>query len=251
MYLSIPSPQRSGYPVPARSWSTRASGIPVFRIPILRRGMGQDGGLPSPGQGVAIAGQLITLANQIDNLITNSGCGATCIQASNVVNQAEPLLLQNLQTYLAAPIHYASAQAQALANFAAVWSAVNAACASPSLGMPGANCIAQREQGACAYKTSPGGWSNGTYTYPGANGSGSTCWNWFVGYHDPIANDPTVVPDPPGEELSSAISSLTGGTATGCFSLLTPFGIPDPCIGGIPIGLGTAAGIAILLAVLL
>jgi hypothetical protein len=246
MYLSTPSRSRSGSAVPARS------AVRILRPPgtRARRGVGQDG-LPSPGQGVAIAGQLITLANQIDNLITNSGCGATCVQATNVVNQAEPLLQQNLSAYLSAPVHYESAQAQALANFEAVWGAVNAACASPSLGMPGANCIAQREQGACAYKTSPGGWSNGTYTYPGANGSGSTCWNWFVGYHDPIANDPTVVPDPPGEELSSAISSLTGGTLTGCFSLLTPFGIPDPCIAGIPIGLGTAAGIAILLAVLL
>lgn len=201
-----------------------------------RRGIGQD--MPiSPGQGVAIAGQLITLANQIDNLITSSGCGATCLQATNVVNQAEPILQQNLAVYLAQPVHYQSSQTQALQNFESVWAAVNSACASPSLGVPGANCIGQREQGACAYKTSPGGWQqqNGvwTYVYPGANGSGSTCWNWFVGYYDPIANDPTVVANPAGTEVTGS-----GASTTSCLSLFSLLGISEPCLG--PIGAYTA-----------
>jgi hypothetical protein len=198
------------------------------------------------GAAVGIAGGLLQIGNLIDNMIASSGCGAICVQASNVVNQAEPLLQQNLQAYLSAPIHYASAQAQALANFNAVWNAVDTACASPSLQMAGADCIADRISGACHYKTSPGGWQNGTYVPPGANGSGDTCWNWFVGYHDPIANDPTVVPDPVGSDLTSILGSSSSG---GCLSLLTPFGIPDPCIG--PIGAITAIGAAILLAMVL
>jgi hypothetical protein len=229
----------------------------LYNRPFRRRGIGQAAastsilGANPIGAGVAIAGGLLQIGNMIDNMITNSGCGATCIQASNVVNQAEPLLQQNLAAYLALPQPHTTAdQSQALANFAAVWAVVNNACASPTLGTAGANCIADRISGACNYKTSPGGWQqqqNGvwTYVYPGANGSGSTCWNWFVGYHDPIANDPTVV-------AGSSTTTTTGTTAvtsTGCLSLLTPFGIPDPCIG--PIGGLTAAGLALLLAVLL
>jgi hypothetical protein len=191
------------------------------------------------GAGIAIAGELLQIGNTIDNMITNSGCGATCIQASNVVNQAEPLLAQNLAAYLALPQpHTAADQQQALANFASVWAVVNNACASPTLGIAGAHCLSDRISGACAYKTSPGGWQNGVYVYPGANGSGSTCWNWFVGYHDPIANDPTVVAGSSGSATSSS----------SCLSLLTPFGISDPCIG--PIG-GLTAALAILLVVLL
>jgi hypothetical protein len=192
-----------------RSWPLRPPGA--------RRGVGQAAllGANPIGAAVGIAGGLLQIGNLIDNMITNSGCGATCIQATNVVNQAEPLLVKNLQTYLAAPVHYASAQAQALANFDSVWGAVEAACASPALAMAGAHCISDRITGACAYKTSPGGWSGNTYTAPGANGSGSTCWNWFVGYRDPIANDPTVVPDPPAELLSSTLSSLTSGNVAG------------------------------------
>lgn len=186
------------------------------------------------GAAVGIVSGLLQIGNQIDNMIANSGCGAICVQASNVVNQAEPLLQQNLQAYLSLPVHYASAQAQALANFDSVWNAVNTACASPSLQMAGANCIADRISGACHYKTSAGGWQNGTYVSPGANGSGSTCWNWFVGYRDPIANDPTVVPDPiPG---AAALSSLTGGAS----------------IAGIPLAdILIGAGALLLLAVLL
>ena len=35
-------------------------------------------------------------------------------------------------------------------------------------------CIADRQRGGCHYQ------SNGQ------------CWNWFIGYRDPIANDPQV-----------------------------------------------------------
>ena len=232
--------------VPLRSSAPYSPAVRFSRPPGARaRGMGQAAaagvlGANPIGAAVGIASGLLQIGNMIDNMITNSGCGATCIQATNVVNQAEPLLQQNLQTYLAAPVHYQSAQTQALANFASVWQAVEAACASPSLGMPGANCIAQREEGACAYKTSPGGWSNGAYTYPGANGSGSTCWNWFVGYHDPIANDPTVVPDPPAEAATDAINSLASSV-----------GLPST-VGGIPIlDLAIGGGALLLLALLL
>ena len=45
-----------------------------------------------------------------------------------------------------------------------------------------------RKQGACHYQV---------------NGQ---CWNWFIGYRDPIANDPAVVPDP--------TTTMAGGTSS-------------------------------------
>ena len=162
--------------------------------------------------GGPIGGAIAEAISQIGILLANvfAGCGNTCVEATNLANQAEPLLLQNLQTYLSAPVHYASLQAGALNNFTLTWNALVQACSNPALGSAGQACIADRQNGACDYHTSPGGWSNGVYTYPGANGSGPTCWNWFVGYHDPIANDPTVVPDPVGvtSDVSSVLSSV-------------------------------------------
>ena len=153
--------------------------------------------IPGPGWvGAAILGAI-----QIGNLLVGvfKGCGQTCVEATTIVNQVEPILQQNLAQYLALPARTQSLQAAALNNFTTAWNAVVANCSNASLGTAGQNCISQRQQGACAYKTSPGGWqqSGGTWTYvnPGANGSGDTCWNWFIGYHDPIANDPAVVPD--------------------------------------------------------
>ena len=153
----------------------------------------------------AAAGAVIAVGSLIAGLF--KGCGSSCVLASNDANKIWPVLQQNLQAYLSAPVHYKSLQAAALNNFDTVWQALVTACSDPSLGAAGQRCISDRQQGSCAYKTSPGGWSNGTYTYPGANGSGSTCWNWFIGARDPIANDPTVVPDPTPASVSSTAAS--------------------------------------------
>lgn len=162
--------------------------------------------------GIAALG--VTLANLF------SGCGQTCVEATNIANQAEPILDQNLTTYLSAPVHYASLQAAALNNFQTTWNGLVSACSNPQLGSAGQACISDRQQGGCHYKASPGGWvqQNGVWVYTpwGPEGSGSSCWNWFVGYHDPIANDPTVVPDPvssPLSAVSSAVSSITGNAS--------------------------------------
>jgi hypothetical protein len=174
--------------------------------------------------GIPVAGPIAAAIAAVGVLLANvfSGCGQTCVQASNLANQAEPLLLQNLQTYLSAPVRYASMQAAALNNFALTWNALTQACSNPALGSAGQACISDRQAGACHYQTSPGGWSqvNGTwqYTYPGAAGSGSTCWNWFVGYHDPIANDPGVQPDPtPASSAASGLLSTFGVNPTSTF----------------------------------
>lgn len=178
--------------------------------------------------GGAIAGVIAQIGVAIANAF--SGCGQTCVQATTIANQVEPILQQNLDAYMSAPIHYASLQAGALNNFTGAWNALQQACSSPSLAAAGQRCITDRQAGACTWKASPGGWNqdaSGTWTYTnwGAAGSGSACWNWFVGYHDPIANDPTVVPDP--SPVASALSSLTSGTVFGLpiSSLLLPAGL--------------------------
>jgi hypothetical protein len=175
--------------------------------------------------GAAIAG-VIAAGMAIASLF--KGCGQTCIEASDIANQCETVLQQNLQQYLSAPVHYQSLQTAALNNFTTAWSALTQACGAASLGSAGSNCISERQQGACSYKTTPGGWQQGssgwTYVYPGANGSGSTCWNWFVGYHDPIANDPTVVPDPASSGAAGAASSVLEDIGVNPSSTL--FGVP-------------------------
>lgn len=180
-------------------------------------------GLIAGPVGAALAG-LVTVGSLIANQF--HGCGQTCIAATQIVNQVEPILAQNLSTYLAAPVHYASMQAAALNNFDTAWAAVLQACSNPALQSAGKNCIADRQQGGCHYHTSPGGWqqSGGVWTYrgAGASGSGSTCWNWFVGYRDPIANDPTVVADPmPGAAAASSVLSAIGISPS-----TTVFGVP-------------------------
>ena len=187
------------------------------------------GTLSAIAAGTSIAGPIglaITGVIAIGILLMKvfSGCGQTCVEATAIANQVEPILLQNLQAYMAAPVHYASLQAAALNNFNTAWSALEQGCGSGALATTGAgeNCISNRQQGSCAYKTSPGGWQQDgsgdwSYVYPGANGSGTACWNWFIGYHDPIANDPTVVPDPTSSsDMASDVSStgVTVGSTT-------------------------------------
>lgn len=236
---------------------------PYSRCACKRRGMGQTtSGLVSQTAGTAasvgsatagllvaagaiqavpIAGQIAGAALVVTAIIASmfKGCGSSCILTTNEVNQVEPYMQQNLAQYLAAPVS-AATQQEALANFSQLWQGVLAYCQQPSMAQAGKNCISDRQQGSCAYKTSPGGWqqNNGvwTYQYPGPNGSGSSCWNWFVGYHDPIANDPRVAEAaataanvgsnvPAG---NNAGSSVPGSTPLGWPSWLLPVGL----IGG-------------------
>jgi hypothetical protein len=192
----------------------------------------QVGVLAVPGVGAAVAG-LIAVASLVVNFF--QGCGQTCIATTADVNKAEPLLQQNLAAYLAIPApRTQSMQAAGINNFTTVWNAVIQACSEAGLGTAGQNCISDRQQGACDYHTTPGGWqqdaSSGvwTYQYPGANGSGTACWNWFIGYHDPIANDPTVVSDSTvldaaasaSSSSTSAVPSSAGGLSSSTFLYL-------------------------------
>jgi hypothetical protein len=124
------------------------------------------------------------------------------IQTTEIVNELEPMLLNNLNAYKAGP-HTVSSQAQALAVFDAVWDAMVEACRQEQYGEPGKRCVSDRQAGACEWKDA------------------GECWNWFVGYRDPIANDPNVVPDPTvSETVSESVSQLTASIPGGSSTLL-------------------------------
>jgi hypothetical protein len=162
--------------------------------------------------GAVIAG-VIGIALAIAS--TFKGCGVTCTDASNYANQVEPLLNQNLQTYLSSPIRTVSMQAAAVNNYNTAIASLEQACGQAALGKAGQNCIDERvNASSCQWKAQAGGWvtnADGTCTYTpwGASGSGSSCWNWVIGYLDPITNDPCVQPD---SVLTS--SAGTAGTDT-------------------------------------
>jgi hypothetical protein len=118
------------------------------------------------------------LANTINQMIETWGHNGYNNEATQVVNSAEYQMQQNLALWNASP-KCAADQMQALHNFDALWAGVVQACTAIAGGpssdsaAAGTNCIQDRQAGACKFKD--------------ANGA---CWDWFIGYRDPIANDP-------------------------------------------------------------
>lgn len=98
------------------------------------------------------------------------------------VNEAEPILQQNLTAFMNGPKTEEDKEF-ALAVFDKIWAEVVNACSQSSMGNPGKACIEDRKQGACKWTDENG-----------------ECWNWFIGYRDPIANSPT----------NSSITSVAG-----------------------------------------
>lgn len=146
-----------------------------------------------PFIGPALAGATLL----ISSLIKNSGCGQTCVITSQWANQAAQALQQNLDAYRAMPTpRPRSAQQLAIQNFDQIWQTLVQQCSQPNLGDAGKRCISDRQQGACHYKD---------------NGQ---CWNWFVGYRDPIANDPNVVDDSVLAQQQNPMSFATSGASS-------------------------------------
>src|SRR5579885_1405464 len=188
---------------------------PFAAPPFYTRGMGGDVSQISSAVGsglttiapftgpaapfVAAAGQIANLVAQVANLF--QGCGQTCILATQIVNKVEPYLQQNLQLYLSNPNRTACDQAAHLAAFDQMWQYVVQSCGNASLGQAGQNCINDRGPNGCTWRNDGHG---------GPAGSGSVCWDWFIGYRDPIAND---VP-PGGNICTTSNTSANGQTGT-------------------------------------
>lgn len=108
------------------------------------------------------------------------------IATTQIVNEAEPLLVQNLAAWHQSPKTLADQQAT-LNNFDIVWSRVVTQCSDPEMGTPGEWCVDDRK---------PGG-----------------KWDWFARYRDPIASDPNVVANPTVVEslLPSQLQNVFNG----------------------------------------
>ena len=181
---------------------------------VARSGLGATGGQASGGPtpveaglisaGVSLAVSL--LAGPIKKLIT--GCGPSCVVTSGYANQAEALLQQNINTYMAQPTpRAASVQAAFLANFDAIWNHLEQQCAAVG-GAAGSNCIANRAAGACQWKQRAD--SVPAWGTPAAG----ECWNWWNGYRSPISDDPNVVPDDSLAAVSSTADSAVASVAS-------------------------------------
>ncbi len=149
--------------------------------------LGMAPALAVPVIGAAIVGVTAAIMGAI---YLSRGCGQTCIATSEWANQAEELLKQNLAAYMSSN-RSKSAQNTALSNFNVIWARLQQMCGDPATGAAGQRCISDRQAGACKWRD-----------------AGGQCWNWFTGYHDPIANDPNVVDDSITAQASNFFSSL-------------------------------------------
>ena len=147
---------------------------------------------------VAAAGALLELGGVITGMF--GGCGQTCVQATQIVNQAAPILQQNLDTYFALPIpRSAASQAQAVQNFQQVWQSVVNACATPALQDAGQRCVADRMSAGLTIQTPTGP----------ITGNGKFPWDQY--YLLPILNDSNVEQLPPDAAAGGSPAAQSGG----------------------------------------
>jgi len=163
---------------------------------LIKAGIITAAAVPLIGAGIAAVSVLAGI------LIKNSGCGQTCVVTSQWANEAAELLQRNSDEYFALPAPRSRANQQiALQTFDSVWARLVELYSNPAVGDAGKTGIADRQAGACKWK------QNQTGGHPGEPAIGE-CWNWFNGYRDPIANDPTTETS----ASAAALAPLTDAT---------------------------------------
>lgn len=142
-------------------------------------------GLPA-GAVLAAVGGLVALGSVIAGALhIGEGCGPTCVQATQIVNQVEPVMLDNLHSYQSGQMD----QGTALHNYDQLWTVVEQSCGAIP-GAAGENCVSDRKAGACKWHD--------------ANGQ---CWNWDIGYRQPLLVSNGVTGNAGGIDLSSFTSN--------------------------------------------
>ena len=154
------------------------------------------------------------------------------VATTQIVNEAAPLLQQNLDAWNACPKGCAD-QSAALNAALQVWYAVVNACCNTSLGDPGHSCMDDRLPAGVAFQCQPGAFhvvGNGMY-------------DWFFYYILPILNDPQaagccppqIYYDPAGQSPvampACAPNTASAGGAAAAIAALTGAG----SIAGIPL----------------
>jgi len=94
----------------------------------------------------------------------NRKSGAQKQAATSIVNQMEPLLKQNVDTFLAAEPKTPELKAKALGVFENSWQQMVGMLSDPALGKPGQVGVTDRARGGK--------------------------WDWWSYYYDPILNEP-------------------------------------------------------------
>lgn len=113
------------------------------------------------------------------------GCGPTCVQATQLANQAQQIWQQIKDQYFAMPVRHVSDQQAALNAMDQVWVWLKDSCNQPALADAGQRCWTERQ----------------------CNPNGK--FSWCPSFRDPVANDPAVLPDPivtPASVLASALN---------------------------------------------
>ena len=132
---------------------------------------------PSYGLGVApiVVGAAIQGVQMLVGLFQNRVSGPQKVAATQIVDEAERLMQQNLAAYLATPTP--ANQAAALDNFDRLWSGILTSCGDPGLADAGRRCISERQRGGQ--------------------------WDYFQRYRDPIGGVSAAAPPPLGPPLSA------------------------------------------------
>lgn len=157
---------------------------------------------------VALAGLAVS---GLSNLFASafSGCGQTCVQASQLVDKVWlDYWKPNLAAYMALPVRNKAAQDAALAVFDYGWSMILQGCGDPALGDAGRRCISERDRGGI--------------------------YDGFAVYRDPIANDPLVIPNPvPAVAgVADTLSTFLGGGSNATGAVLPGWVVPALLLGG-------------------
>ena len=147
-----------------------------------------------PVIGAAVAGVALGL-----QLLLNRKGPKQKVASTQIVDELEPLLKNNVEAYMSGP-RTRSSQAAALQNFDDAWAYLvsSEACGNTQLGNPGKACIADRGQGGK--------------------------WDWFTRYRGPIAQDAGVKDDPVADSISQLLPGASAETIEQIGSLL-PFGL--------------------------
>jgi len=152
--------------------------------------------------GIAIGGAVLAitaLSGTISKLI--NGCGQSCVQATQIVNEADTYVQQMAAAYWQAPVRTVSFRDWTLEQMDAVFNQVRELCGRIG-GDAGTNCVKER-----LTRGYPSPWCA-----PAGLPIGPQCGGWYDVTYDPIMHDPGVQPDPGPMALLS--SGLPGGYGT-------------------------------------
>lgn len=152
---------------------------------------------------VPFVGPVLALGAVIFSIFHNSKSAQEKVQTTQVVNQIEPYMKQNVAAWQASDKSCSNQQA-ALANFDTLWQQVVTQCGQVG-DDPGKNCVSDRTRGGK--------------------------WDWYSYYRDPIANDSC-------SNVTNAASVVNGASdLVGVIGSATGLSTTEIVLGAVALGL--------------